>query len=300
MRKDTLKEMYTALITPFNEDFTLDELSLINLLIKQDKSNIDGIVILSTTGEGSTLTIEESIKIITLAKKYFHKDILIGIAENDPYKVINKMKIFDEFSPNGYLICTPFYNKGNEKGIYEFYKLILKYSTYPLILYNVPSRCGYDMPLKLVHKLSKEKLILGIKNASYSYKYYFNLTKLQNKNFKILCGNDDFFFVGINLTNHGLISVSTNLIPNYFASLYVNFQNNYQKFKEDYFALDNLFNYLSLDVNPIMIKELIANFTSIKDILRYPLCKIKHNKSQKYIEKLLKNERIKNECTSNW
>lgn len=300
MRKNILKNMYTALITPFKNDFSLDEEALISLLKKQNDSKIEGIVILSTTGEGATLTTSEAHRIITLAKEHFTKDIIIGIAENDPKKVLEKMNDYNQYEPNAYLVCAPFYNKGNEKGIYEFYKTILDKTKYPLILYNVPSRCGYDIPLNVIKKLSREKMVIGIKNASYSYKYYFALARLQNERFKVLCGNDDFFFVGLNLMESGIISVATNIIPNYFVDLYENYKKDYKKFKSDYFVLDSLFTYLSLDINPIMIKELMASYTSMSSTCRYPLCSVKHYKSKKLIEDLTKNERINYECNNGW
>ncbi len=300
MQEYRLKNLYTALITPFKNDGSLDIESLKRLIIRQEKSKIEGLVLLSTTGEGSTLEREEAHTILNIAKQYFSRDILIGIAENDPNKVIKKINDYNSFNPNAYLICAPFYNKGNEKGIYEFYKFILDNTDKKIILYNVPSRCGYDIPLKVVKKLSKNNKVIGIKNASYSYKYYLKLSSMQNENFKVLCGNDDYFFVGINLTESGIISVSSNLIPNYFCNLFEDFKNNYAKFKKDYLLLDSLFTYLSLDVNPIMIKELMATYFPLSDQCRLPLKSVKHYKSKKLLEDLKKNERLSNECNSSW
>lgn len=300
MQEYRLKNIYTALITPFKDDGSLDSENLKKLIIRQEKSMIDGLVLLSTTGEGSTLETEEAHTILSIAKQNFSRDIIIGIAENDPNKVIKKIRDYNYFKPGAYLICAPFYNKGNEKGIYEFYKSIIDNTNQKIILYNVPSRCGYDIPLNIVKKLSKNKKVIGIKNASYAYKYYLKLASMQNENFKVLCGNDDYFFVGVSLTESGIISVASNLIPNYFSTLYRDFKNNYLKFKEDYFLLDSLFTYLSLDINPIMIKELMATYFPLSDQCRLPLRSVKHYKSKKLLEDLKKNERLLNECYSNW
>lgn len=296
MRKSMLKDIYTALITPFKKDYTVDYETLKKLLIRQDKSKIDGIVLLSTTGESATIKKEEATNIIMLSKKYFSRDIIIGIAENAVDKVREKMQMYDSYEPQGYLICSPFYNKGNAEGLYEFYKSILEFTKFPIIIYNVPSRCCYDIPLNVIKKLAKNKNIIGIKNASYSYKYYNELAKIQNDNFKVLCGNDDYFLVGLSLTGSGIISVATNIIPNYFVDLFNSFKNNYQKFKNDYFALESLFSFLSLDINPIMIKEIMSYYQGIEKICRIPLKDTLHGKGKKMLLDLEKNERIKYEC----
>lgn len=300
MAKIGLKNIYTALITPYKNDCSIDYEGLKILLKKQEASKVDGIVLLSTTGEGSTLNLSEAESILKIAKENFSRDIIIGISENDLKKIKEKMQVFDKYQPLCYLITSPFYNKGNEKGIYKFYMDISSNSNYPFILYNVPSRTGYDIPLNVIKKLKKEDKVWGIKNASYNYKYYEKLAKLSSSSFKVLCGNDNFFFVGLCLTSSGIISVLTNIIPNYISSLFEDFFENFSQFKKDYFALEPLFSYLEKDVNPIMIKELIGHFSSLNETCRLPLSKDKHFGVDKLYIEIEKNGRISYECNHHW
>ena len=290
-----MKGIYTALVTPFYGT-QLDIPSFRNLLKLQEHSSVEGIVLLGTTSESPTLTKEECTTIIELAKEEFHREIILGISENSLNKVFEKMAFYDSFAPAAYLICAPFYNKITKKGILFFYQEIAKKSHYPILLYNVPSRTGYDIPYEEVKLLSKNPKIIGIKNASDSLKYASSLACLETENFKIFSGNDESFFTTLKISHGGLISVLSNLIPNFIHKIYENISQKSEQAQKDFSLLIPLFSFLSSEVNPVPIKALMSAFHLIKKDCRIPLSALE-NHYDSIIDTLIeKNKEVFNEC----
>lgn len=285
METNKLK-IYTALITPLDEHLKLDKDLFIKLLIKQDLSNIDGIVILSTTGEGSLLDDEIKYEVISLSFKYFHRDIILGI-NGDYHKIIGDINKFSEYNFKALLISPPPYLKLNNKQIYCFYNSILKQTKHKVILYNIPSRTSCNIDINVIKKLLKYNNLIGIKNASYDLIYVQKLLSLKSENFDIYSGNDELNYLYSSIFS-GSISVIANLIPNYISYCV---HNNYHK---GFVKLIPYINILNKDINPIIIKEIICALNNKKAYFAKPLLNFK--RINKITKKFLNEEAFKYEC----
>lgn len=260
----------TALITPFNEDLSLDYKTLTSLISFQEKSKIEGLLLLGTTAESFSLTLKEKLKICSIAFNKFSRTKIICIEGNNDNKILDQIDIFKSFKPDYFLITPPFFNKGNNQGIIEYFYKIADYSQIPIIIYNIPSRCGFDIDFSCLEKLSKHDNILGIKNASFNVSYNLKLSQLNNKNFKILSGNDETLFQNLTLNGNGCISVISNLIPNYLTDILDIYEVNPKKSSEMFKCLIPIFENLNKRINPFPIKKIMGNLNIIKDYLRSP------------------------------
>ena len=160
-----------ALITPFTKDDSVDFEKLGELLEYHIKNKTDAIIINGTTGESATLTDEEKYEIIKYSVKRVNGRIpvIAGTGSNNTKHAVELSKKAEALGVDGLLIVTPYYNKGNENGIYEHYKLIAENVNCPIILYNVPSRTGVNLSISLLKKLAEIKNIVAIKEASGKY-----------------------------------------------------------------------------------------------------------------------------------
>ena len=168
MKKETIfTGAATALITPLNEQ-GVDYERFGKLIDWQIESGIDALVICGTTGEGSTLTDEEHRECIRYAVERTNKrvPVIAGTGSNDTAYAIDLTKFSCEVGADAMLVVTPYYNKATQKGLITMFNAIADASTKPIILYNVPSRTGVNIPLSVYKELSKNEYIVATKEAS--------------------------------------------------------------------------------------------------------------------------------------
>lgn len=141
------KGVGTALITPFNEDFSVDYVSLKRLVEFQLKSNVDALIVLATTGEAPTIEINEFEEIVSFVMNEVNRKVpvIVGTGTNNPKKVLKLNNIAESLKVDGLLIVNPYYNKSTQNGLVEYYKYISEHTPMPIILYNVPSRTGMNI-----------------------------------------------------------------------------------------------------------------------------------------------------------
>ena len=214
-----IKGSFVALITPFNSDLSVDYTSLVNLLNFQEKSNVDGLLILGTTSENFSLSLKEKLKICELCFSSFSKIKIIGIEGNTKEKIFNEIDLFKSFNPDYFLVTPPYFNKGNEKGIISYFTSIADYSPSPIFIYNIPSRSGLNISINALSKLSTHKKIKGIKNASFDIQYNNYLSLLNSEDFLVFTGNDETILENLALNNNGVVSVVSNIIPNHLKEI---------------------------------------------------------------------------------
>ena len=288
-------KVITALVTPFNEDLSVDYNALINLLKFQEKSSVDGLLILGTTSESFSLTLKEKLTICKLCFSNFTRTKIIGIEGNTQAKIINEIDIFKSFKPDYFLITPPYFIKGDQKGIINYYITIANYSPRPIFIYNIPSRSGLNIDTKIIEKIFKHKNIAGIKNASFDILYNNKLSLFNNKDFCVLSGNDETLLENLSLNNNGVFSVISNIIPNYLSSIVNDYKTNPIKVSNMYKKLNPVLEYLQKDVNPLPIKSLMYELGIIKKHLREPFS------NDAYLRfECLKERNILNEYFTNW
>lgn len=282
-----IKGSIVALVTPFCADGKVNYLKLKELLQFHIDNNTDGVLLFGTTGEGSTLSIKEKIKIAKYSIKYVKKKmfIILNAGTNSTKETIKNVTILSKLKPDAFLIITPYYNKGNEEGIYNHFKLIQYNSKIPIILYNVPTRTTIDMSVSLIKRLSLLPNICGIKEASTNKEKLIELAKIQNDEFYWYSGNDNRMIEDIQIGAKGLIGVATNSHPSIVNKVIkLALENKSEEALLEYSRIKKYIDVLNLDVNPIMIKESmnVLNF-NVGDF-RLPLYKTSKDNKLKLIK----------------
>ena len=216
-----------ALITPFTKDDSVDFEKLGELLEYHIKNKTDAIIINGTTGESATLTDEEKYEIIKYSVKRVNGrvPVIAGTGSNNTKHAVELSKKAEALGVDGLLVVTPYYNKGNENGIYEHYKLIAENVNCPIILYNVPSRTGVNLSISLLKKLAEIKNIVAIKEASGNISYAGEIAREVPK-LDIYSGNDDMTIPLMSYGGIGVISVSANIIPETVHNMCMSFLEN--------------------------------------------------------------------------
>ena len=214
MKKKTIfSGTATALITPFKYG-KIDYSALGTIIEMQISSKIDALVIGGTTGEGAVLSDYERDKLFSFCseKTDGRVPLIFGTGSNDTKRAIKYTKRAQNYDANAALIVTPYYNKGTDKGLLLHYQKIANTTDLPIILYNVPSRTGVNLPISVVDKLAEEENICAIKEASDSADRLTELSLLSNK-ITLYSGNDTQIYATLSVGGMGVISVLSNAIP---------------------------------------------------------------------------------------
>ena len=204
----------TALVTPFLDN-KINYPMLEQLLRRQIDAGVTCVVLSGTTGEAPTLSKHEKTSLIKCAKAYVGDacTVIAGTGTNSTQHALAMSIEAQESGADALLIVSPYYNKGNMNGLYAHYSSIAQSVSIPIILYNVPSRTGLDMPISLYKELSQFPNIVGVKEASSDItKVTRTLYHCGNK-FNIWTGNDDLIVPSISLGAKGVISVLANVCP---------------------------------------------------------------------------------------
>ena len=267
-----------ALITPFNEDKTIDYTSLEKLINKVTEGGINFLVVLGTTGEATSINQSEKNELINFIVKLNNKrlPLVLGLGGNNTNKLINEINNTDLSDFDAILSVTPYYNKPSQKGLYHHYAEISKSSPIPIILYNVPSRTGVNMSPEITIQLANDfKNIISIKEASGDINQIKYILKNKPKNFDVLSGDDGLTLEIIQNGGAGVISVIGQSNPVEFSSL-VKFALNgkLSDAKLIHDKLYGLYHYLYSEGNPSGVKAFLSLQGVCKNYLRLPLVPI--------------------------
>ena len=256
MKKILFKGCGTAISTPFDENgVNLKEFE--RLIENQIQNKVDAIIVCGTTGESSTMTTEEKKQAIECAVKTANGriPIIAGTGGNNTKQVIENSKLAESLGVDGLLIVTPYYNKCTQKGLFEHYKVIAQSVSLPIILYSVPSRTGVNIEPKTCLELSKIENIVAIKEASGNISQVAEIAHLCGDNLHIYSGNDDQILPILSLGGLGVISVLSNVKPEYTHNIVQNFfSGNIEKATKMQLDALPLIKALFSEVNPIPVK----------------------------------------------
>ena len=279
-----------ALITPFCQDETVDYRGLERMLERQVEEGTDAMIVCGTTGEPSTMTMEEKLSVIDFAVKTVkHRiPVIAGTGGSCTRDVITMSKKAQELGADGLLVVTPYYNKATQKGLYEHYKAVAGAVELPIILYNVPSRTGLNILPQTAVRLAREvPNIVAIKEASGDISQIAQLAQLGRGVIDIYSGNDDQIIPILSLGGIGVISVLSNLLPRVTYDLVMEYlEGDREK------ALDLQLQYLPLmkalfwEVSPIPAKAALHAMGLCENVLRLPLTTMDPEKEQKLLELL--------------
>ena len=212
MKQPLFTGVCTALVTPFlggKVNYPMLEI----ILRRQMDYGIPAVAICGTTGEAPTLSDDEKLKLFQISKEICENKMLMiaGTGSNDTYHAVMLSTAAEKAGADGLLVVSPYYNKANPEGIYQHYKAINDAVNIPIIVYNVPSRTGLDIPVDVYARLAELPNIAGIKEASTSIQKIGKI--LSTCSLPVWSGNDDMTVPAISLGAKGVISVLSNVSP---------------------------------------------------------------------------------------
>ena len=257
MKKPIFTGVCTALVTPFLDD-QINYPLLEQLLRRQIDAGVSAIVICGTTGESPTLSDDEKLELFRRAKSYTGTDCIIiaGTGSNCTRHTIELSLRAQEQGVDGLLVVSPYYNKANPQGLYEHYRLIASAVALPVILYNVPSRTGLDIPVSVYQQLCSLPNIAGVKEASTAITKITQIRHACGNNLPVWSGNDDQITPVISLGGSGVISVLSNVAPLETRMLAeAALDGDFDTAAALQVELQPLVEALFSDVNPIPVKE---------------------------------------------
>ena len=215
MKNTIFEGVATALVTPMNEDGSINFDRLRTLIDEQIEAGIPALVICGTTGESATMTLEEHSEVIKVAVEHTagRVKIIAGAGSNDTVCAANLAVEAEEAGADALLLVTPYYNKATQKGLFEHYKYIAERVSLPIILYNVPSRTGCNIKPETYAKLADIPNIVAIKEANGDISSVVKTRLLCGDKLDIYSGNDNQIIPIMSLGGKGVISVLSNVMP---------------------------------------------------------------------------------------
>ncbi len=247
-----------ALVTPFNADGSVDLGRLRALVDWHVENQTDAILVLGTTGETASTTLEEDIVTVQTVIDQVHGRIpvIAGSGSNSSRMQQHKSVLYSQMGADALLCISPYYVKSNEEGMYQHFLMSADAASAPIILYNVPGRTGCRISPEVVRRLSVHPNVMGIKEASGDIGYAMKIARYLSDDFVMYSGNDDITVPLMSVGAVGTISVWANIMPKTVHQMC----KDYLEGRHDA-ALDTQLRYLDLinalfmEVNPIPVKE---------------------------------------------
>jgi 4-hydroxy-tetrahydrodipicolinate synthase len=269
-----IKGSLVAIVTPMQEDGSLDMEAFRALIDFHIAEGTDAIVVVGTTGESPTVNVEEHELLIAEAVKHVagRIPVIAGTGANSTKEAIELATFSKKAGANASLTVVPYYNKPTQEGLYLHFKAIAEAVDMPHILYNVPGRTGADIGNDTVLRLAQIRNIVGIKDATGGIERGSDLLQRAPKDFAIYSGDDASALALILLGAHGTISVTANVAPKLMHEMCAAALNgDLGKAREINFRLLGLHRNLFVEANPIPVKWAVARMGKIKNNLRLPL-----------------------------
>ena len=266
-----------ALVTPMNPDGSIDFASYLKLLEFHINNNSDGVVVIGTTGEAPTIDFDEHVTLIQEAVNFVDGKIPIiaGTGANSTKEAIFLTEQAKKIGADACLLVTPYYNKPNQKGLYEHYKAINDAVDIPQILYNVPSRTGCDLANETIIQLSHLKNIVGVKDATGDLNRIDVIKNSVDKRFALISGDDLSFVDYLKKGGNAVISVTANLVPKQMHYICEEIQkNNHIEAEALNQKLQALHEMMFIEPNPIPVKWALSYLGMINGKLRLPMVEL--------------------------
>lgn len=276
-----------ALVTPFDSNNQVDYPALEQLVNFQIQKGIDYLVVLGTTAETPTLSVEEQQEIVDFIIKVNNKrlPIVLGIGNNNTAEVVRQIQQVNTQEIEAILSVSPYYNKPSQEGIYQHFKAIAEASPLPVILYNVPSRTGSNMAPETVIRLANDfDNVIGIKEAAGNFEQVLELLRTKPKDFLVISGEDKFALPLVLAGGAGVISVLGQGIPIQFNKMiHLGLQGEVKKAYDLFYKLSPAIDLIFEEGNPVGIKSLLNILQICLSNVRLPLVKASDDLQQKLI-----------------
>ncbi len=268
---------FTALVTPFRNG-AIDVAAFENLIESQIAAGVTGIVAVGTTGESPTLSHEERQELIRLAVATAKNrcQVLAGTGSNATQHAVADTTMAEKLGANGALLVAPYYNKPSQEGLFRHFKTIADATSLPIMLYNIPGRCGVDITCDTVTRLANEcRNIVTIKEASGSVERVSELRARLPESFTVLSGDDSLTLPFMSVGAVGVVSVASNLFPAEVCALVRAYECGDTKLALNlHRKMFPLFKDLFIEPNPVPIKTTLGWRGAMSGEVRLPLCEM--------------------------
>lgn len=265
-----------ALVTPFDDDGAVDFTALEGLIEFHVASGTDGLLICGTTGETPTLAEAEYGEVVAFAaeKAKGRLPVIAGAGTNATAKTIRNCEAAAAAGVDALLVVGPYYNKPTAVGFYEHFAAAAQATSLPVIVYNVPSRTGKNIPTSVLLRLAGHyENIVGVKEASGDLSQIMDILRRRPADFLVYSGDDALAFAMVALGAEGCVSVVANEIPREFAHLmHLALAGEFEKARALHFKYLNLMNLNFVESNPIPVKTALALMGMIQPNFRLPMC----------------------------
>ena len=270
-----LRGVYTALVTPFNEDGSYDDGAMRDLVEFQIKEGISGLAPMGTTGESPTLSHEDHIKVIEKVVKQVNGrvPVIAGTGSNCTDEAIRLTKLAKNAGADVTLQVAPYYNKPSQEGFYRHFMTIADKVDMPVLVYNIPGRSGKNIENSTMLRLAEHEHIVAVKEASGNINQMMDLIAAKPDNFEVLSGDDNLGMALIALGGSGIVSVASNLLPGKMEEMcQAALAGDIEKARTLHYSLLPFFRAEFIDTNPVPIKYMMALKGMLKEVYRLPLC----------------------------
>lgn len=278
-----------AIITPMNQDGSVNYDEFAKFIDFQIENGTDAIVVCGTTGESSTLRVVEHNEAIKWCVKYVNGrvPVVAGTGSNSTACAIEISREACEAGADAILLVTPYYNKTSQRGLIAHYTAIHDATDKPIILYNVPSRTGLNIAPETAYELSKLPRVNGIKEASGNLEQVAKIRELCGDDLNIWSGNDDQIYDIMEIGGKGVISVLSNICPQETHDIVQTYldgnKNESKKLMDKYMKLAKA---MFVDVNPIPVKEAVNLIGFNAGPCRLPLIEM-DDKNKAYVKETM-------------
>ena len=264
-----------ALITPFNEDKSIDYSALERLVENQVSGGIDYLVVLGTTAETPALSEIEKKEVVrfVIEKNAGRLKIVVGMGSNNTISLVESIKNNDFKGVDAILSVTPYYNKPTQEGLFQHFKMVVKACPIPVILYNVPGRTGVNMDADTTLRIANlSEKVVAIKEASGDLGQFAKIIANAPGYFKVISGDDSLTLPSVTMGSIGVISVIANALPERLSQLtHASLSGNITLASQLHLQMAEMLKLIFREGNPGGVKALMEMLGTVKNQLRLPL-----------------------------
>ena len=285
-----LKGVFTAIITPFKEDGSVDEECLKKLIDFNIDNGVSGIVPCGTTGESPTLSHEEHDRVIELTVQHVNKrvSVIAGTGSNSTAEAVRLSKHAEEVGVDACLVVNPYYNKPTQEGLYRHFKAVADAVKIPIVVYNIKGRTAINVETDTLMRLVRDcSNIVAVKEASGDINQMKEVIVQRPEGFSVLSGDDNITLELIQAGGNGVVSVASNIVPGKMVAM-VNYalEGNIEEASKINDELAPLFDVEFIETNPIPIKAGLAMKGMCEEVYRLPICELRPENKEKLREVL--------------
>lgn len=266
---------YTAIITPFTGEDTIDWPAFEKLIDQQIEGGVEGIVFVGTTGESPTLSHQEHEEILrwSVNKVAGRCKVIHGTGSNNTRESIAFARVATESGADAHLVINPYYNRPTPEGLYRHFKAIADAADLPVIIYNIQGRTAVNLDTDTLLRLAEHKNIVGVKEASGNLGQMMDVIRRTSADFCVLVGDDALTLPFMACGGDGLISVVSNCLPRTTSTLVRNcLAGKWEEARSSFYNILDVMQVTMMESNPIPVKAIMAELGYCHPHIRLPLC----------------------------